>query len=111
MNTTISNNALLTQLAQANTAQSSSASSTAAPASVDTGSTAGASDSVKLTDSAKALQEASRAGDSAPVDTQKVERIRQSIADGSYQANAGRIADGMISLDQQIGGSAATSNP
>jgi len=38
----------------------------------------------------------------APVDSQKVAQIRQAIADGSYQINAGRIADGILSMEQSL---------
>lgn len=38
----------------------------------------------------------------APVDSQKVAQIRQAIADGSYQVNAGRIADGILSMEQSL---------
>jgi negative regulator of flagellin synthesis FlgM len=61
-------------------------------------------DKVNLTDSARALQEASRAGDSSPIDTAKVERVRQALAAGTYQVNPERIADRMLSLDSQIAG-------
>jgi len=33
-----------------------------------------------------------------------VERVRQALANGSYQINPGRIADNMLSLERQIGG-------
>lgn len=61
-----------------------------------------AGDSVQLTASARALGAASRSAD-APVDTKRVERIRQAIADGTYKVDAQRVADRIISLDKQIG--------
>ncbi len=104
MNTTISNNGLPT-LPQANSSQGSAPSQAPAAATgSEAGSSAGAADKVNLTDSARALQEASRAGDSAPIDTAKVERVRQALAAGTYQANPERIADRMLSLDSQIAG-------
>lgn len=63
-----------------------------------------ADDQLKLTDSALALQEAARADDSAVIDAVRVERLRQALADGSYKVDAGRIADRMLALDQQLGG-------
>jgi negative regulator of flagellin synthesis FlgM len=42
----------------------------------------------------------------AAVDARRVEKIRQAIADGSYQVNPAAIADKMIALDAQIAGSA-----
>lgn len=76
----------------------------------DTGASAGRApaapvqggDQVRLTESAKAIGAASKAAD-APVDTQRVERIRQSIADGTYKVDAQRVADRMIALEKQIG--------
>lgn len=59
-------------------------------------------DQVRLTESAKAIGAASKAAD-APVDTKRVERVRQSIADGSYKVDAQRIADRLIALEKQIG--------
>lgn len=59
-------------------------------------------DSVNLTDSAKALDSASRAGDA--IDTQRVERVRASLADGSFQINPANIADKLIASDQALAG-------
>ena len=61
-------------------------------------------DQVRLTDSAMALREAARTGDSPEVDATRVEHIRQSIADGSYQVDAGHIADQLLSMEGLIGG-------
>lgn len=103
MNTTISNNGLpkLPQTA----GQPGSSSSTESPT---TAASAGASaaqgdDQLKLTDSARALQQAART-DAAAVDPQRVERTRQALADGSYKVDAGRIADSMIAMERQLGG-------
>lgn len=103
MNTTISNNGL-PKLPQPNTTQGgASAQAPAGVAGTEASASTVASDKVNLTDSARALQEAARSGD--PVDTAKVERIRQSLAAGTYQVNPERIADRMLSLDSQIAGS------
>jgi negative regulator of flagellin synthesis FlgM len=61
-------------------------------------------DQVRLTGSAQALTAAARSGDGSPVSAAKVGRLRQAIADGSYQVNPSRIADSLINLDQQMGG-------
>lgn len=62
-------------------------------------------DSVQLTDSARALQRTEQAGaDGAPVDAARVERLRQAVADGSYQVDATRIAGKLLALEQQVGG-------
>ena len=75
-----------------------------APAADNASSIKGANDRVALTDSARALTEAARADSGSPVDAAKVAHLRQSIANGSYQVNPGRIADGLLTLDKQIAG-------
>lgn len=105
MNTTISNNGLplLPQApgSQANSAAGAGNTASDAPASV-----AGQDDSVRLTDSARALQDAAKVDGQAAIDARRVEKIRQAIADGSYQVNPAAIADKMIALDAQIAGTA-----
>ena len=106
MNTTISNNGLpLLPQAPGNQANGAAAGSnhaaTDAPASVQ-----GKDDSVRLTDSARALQDAAKVDGQSAIDTKRVEKIRQAIADGSYQVNPAAIADKMIALDAQIAGPA-----
>lgn len=99
MNTTITSNGLPV-LPQAQSGQSGGTQdATAASAKPVTGP---ANDSVKLTESARALTQAAQGG--SEVDQQKVDKIRQSIADGSYKPNPANIADKLISLDTQIGG-------
>ena len=63
-------------------------------------------DQLKLTDSARALQEAARLDTSSAIDTKRVEQIREALASGSYQIDAGRIADRMLSFERQIGAGA-----
>ncbi len=40
----------------------------------------------------------------APIDSEKVAQIRQAIADGSYQVNAGRIAGALIATEKSLYG-------
>lgn len=104
MNTTISNNGL-PLLPQAPGSQTnSSASSTGGTASDAPASVPAKDDSVRLTDSARALQDAAKVDGNAAVDTKRVEQIRKAIAEGSYQVNPAAIADKMIALDAQIAG-------
>ncbi|MDE2156423.1 MAG: flagellar biosynthesis anti-sigma factor FlgM [Xanthomonadaceae bacterium] len=104
MNATISNNGLPNF--NPVSGNSGNGPATAATAQPDSGGTLPpAGDQVKLTDSARALQAATHPGDPAAViDPQRVAQVRQALADGSYQVNPGRIADRMLALDQQIGG-------
>ena len=60
-------------------------------------------DTVELTDTASRLSELAqevRAVDG--VDVERVEAIRQRIADGSYAIDAGRIADALIRQEQEL---------
>jgi len=59
-------------------------------------------DRVQLTESARAMGAAASSTD-APVDTQRVQRIRQAIADGTYKVDAQRVAESLINLEKQIG--------
>lgn len=104
MNTTISNNGLPGFTQATGSSKGSSNTATPAASAGPSGTAAAADDQLKLTDSARALQQAARPNEGATVDTQKVERIRQSLADGSYQINAGKIADSMTAMNQQAGG-------
>ncbi|KZC18147.1 flagellar biosynthesis anti-sigma factor FlgM [Rhodanobacter sp. FW510-R12] len=103
MNTTISNNGLPKFPQAANSPGNGPATPAGAPAAPGVPA-AKVDDQLKLTDSALALQQAARTNDSAAIDPQRVERVRQALADGSYKIDAGRIADRMISLEQQLGG-------
>lgn len=41
-------------------------------------------------------------GDGVPVDSEKVARIRQAVADGSYEINADRITDRLLDLENSL---------
>ncbi len=101
MNTTISSNGL-PQLPLANTSTDTSASQASTTTSATSSAAVTPDDSVKLTDSARALQQASRTD--SPVDTAKVEQIKQSLAAGTYKVDANAIADRLTSMESQING-------
>lgn len=61
------------------------------------------SDQLSLTTSAQLLKELNEAVAATPeVDASRVEAIKQAIADGSYQVDAGRIADQLLKLEDQL---------
>jgi negative regulator of flagellin synthesis FlgM len=98
MNTTISNS--LTALLQA---KNNPATPGSQEASVSNGSPSRpANDSVQLTDSARALQQASGADAQSPVDSARVEQLRAAVANGSYSINPRQIADRLSALESQI---------
>ncbi|MBB6240861.1 MULTISPECIES: flagellar biosynthesis anti-sigma factor FlgM [unclassified Rhodanobacter] len=102
MNTTISPNGL-PALPQTKTNQGSAGSQTSTTSASGSASPQ-ADDSVKLTDSARALHQASSVNAQSPVDTAKVEQIRKSLADGNYRVDASNIADRLTSIESQING-------
>lgn len=102
MNTTISSNGLPV-LPQATTSQGN-ASNQASSASASDSAAPQANDSVKLTDSARALHQATSVNAQSPVDTAKVEQIRHALTSGSYRVDAGKIADRLTSIESQING-------
>lgn len=103
MNTTITNNGL-PKFPQA-TNNPGSSSSTNLAASADGAVAASRNgDQLKLTDSARALQEVARTNEASPIDSKRVEQVRSALADGSYKIDASRIADRLLVLDQQLGG-------
>lgn len=61
------------------------------------------SDQLSLTSSAQLLKELSDVVAATPeVDMSRVEAIKQAIADGSYNVDAGRIADQLLKLEDQL---------
>jgi len=103
MNTTIPNNSLPKFTQATGSSGNGPTAATANPAD-SAAAKPQADDQLKLTDSALALQEAARTVDTSVIDTPRVERLRQTLADGSYKVDAGRIADRMLALEQQLGG-------
>ena len=109
MTTSIQNNGL-PNFPQATGATGNASASTTTTAATSGGSTAvspQSDDQLKLTDSARALQEAARLDTSSAIDSKRVEQIRQALADGSYKVDAGRIADRMLAFEHQIGNTGA----
>jgi len=103
MNTTITSNGL-PALPQPQSNQSGHAQQNAASGTATAAPAAAGDDSVKLTESARSLQDIARAGSGNEVDTKRVEQIRQSLADGSYRIDPGHIADRLVSLESQLTG-------
>jgi len=61
-------------------------------------------DSISLTDSAKALDAASRG---EGIDTKRVEEIRARLADGTYKPDAQAIASKFLAMEGVMGGGKA----
>lgn len=99
MNTTISSNGL-PQLPLPTTTTDSNASQSATTTSSSGSTATQATDSVQLTDSARALQQASSTD--SPVDTARVEQIKKSLAEGTYKVDPNAIANSLVSLENQI---------
>ncbi len=61
------------------------------------------SDQVSLTSSAQLLKELDDAVAASPAtDQQRIDAIRQALAEGRYDVNAARIAESLLSLDEQL---------
>jgi negative regulator of flagellin synthesis FlgM len=62
-----------------------------------------AADHVTLTASARTLQKIEAAVAKAPVvDAAKVQAIKQAVNDGSYQVDAGRVADKLLHFERGL---------
>lgn len=61
-------------------------------------------DSLRLTGEAASLQAMQRDLSTAPaIDNARVQAVREALQAGTYQVNAEAIADGMLSLESQLG--------
>jgi len=65
-----------------------------------TGSSSGASDQLTLTSVGQAL--AGAAEDSAPVDRERVEAIRNALANGTYEIDSDRLAAKLLRLERDL---------
>jgi negative regulator of flagellin synthesis FlgM len=65
--------------------------------------TAGQGDTVRLSDTAQALQRSTNTQSNADVDTDKIDRIKAAIDDGSYRIDNERIAERMLQFDKLLG--------
>lgn len=62
-------------------------------------------DRVNVTDSARSIQQSERAQAAAPaVDAGRVAAVRQELADGRYAISPERIADRLLTIEQQLTG-------
>jgi negative regulator of flagellin synthesis FlgM len=80
------------QLAAANTAQTASQSATSRQ------------DSVSLTSSAQQLSQVQNKSTEAPVNQEKVDKLKKAIADGEYRINPEVLAQKIAKLESQIFG-------
>ena len=63
-----------------------------------------AGDSLRLTGEATSLQAMQRELSTAPaIDDARVQAVREALQAGTYKVNAEAIADGMLSLEKQLG--------
>ena len=92
-------NQKLNQQAVNNTAQQASAQKSAA-------STA-RQDSVSLTASAQQLNQVQKKGTEAPVNQEKVDKLKKAIQNGEYQVNAESVAKKIAALETEIFGTKA----
>ena len=64
-------------------------------------------DSVSLTSSAQQLSQVQKKGEQAPVNQEKVDRLKKSIQSGEYQVNPDSLALKISALESEIFGSKA----
>lgn len=66
------------------------------------GTKAGSADEVKLTSSSQLQALSGSTGESQPMDSSKVEAIKQAIAEGQFKINPEKIADGLLSSVKEL---------
>jgi len=97
------NNANKPQLDAAKLAQQQTQSGTSANAQASSTASAPAKqDSVSLTQSAQQLSKVQSKGSEAPVNQEKVERLKKAVADGEYRVNPDVLANKIAVLESQI---------
>ena len=62
-------------------------------------------DSVSLTQSAQQLNQVQKRGGDAPVNQEKVDRLKAAVQSGEYQVNADTLASRIAKLESQLFGS------
>lgn len=101
MTNSISNTLAVTEVTERLDKKSDEAGSAATAAKADSRPT----DQVSLTDKAQQIGSIVQAATEQPdVDTDKVNAIRAALESGSYEIDAGRIADGLLGIEQSIRG-------
>lgn len=61
-------------------------------------------DSVSLTQSAQSLAQPQRRNAEAPVNQERVERLREAISNGEYRVNSERLASNIIRFESDLFG-------
>ncbi|MBV6321293.1 flagellar biosynthesis anti-sigma factor FlgM [Duganella violaceipulchra] len=90
INDTLKSTTGLPSSTPASTSTARGADKAAAPA------TPATSDNVRLSPQGQALAASAAGGASTVFDTKKVERIKLAIADGQFQVNSEKVADGLL---------------
>lgn len=93
-----------TKNTKAETAKAGSATKTDSAATVNTGAGSKAADKVSISSQAKVLSDLeSKLSQLPDVDMERVDKLKQAIADGSYQVNEQSVADKMLNADRDFG--------
>ncbi|WP_158967676.1 flagellar biosynthesis anti-sigma factor FlgM [Paraglaciecola sp. L3A3] len=64
-------------------------------------------DSVSLTSSAQQLTQVQKKGNEAPVNQEKVDKLKKAIQNGEYKVNAESVANKIFALESEIFGTKA----